>query len=60
MKEKPFPYYRFLAFVLIAGSTLVTSCFGPKNLVTQKSGMPRYDYVGDTVNGWALVWQESL
>lgn len=60
MKEKHISYYRLLAIVLISSSSLLTSCFGPKNLVTQQNGMPHYDYVGDTLNGWALVRQDSL
>ncbi|HWK99317.1 MAG TPA: WG repeat-containing protein, partial [Parapedobacter sp.] len=60
MMEKQFSYYRLPAIVLIASTSLLTSCFGPKNLVTQKSGMRHYDYVGDTLSGWALVRQDSL
>src|SRR5690606_26672504 len=59
MREKHIFYYRFFAIVLIA-SSLLTSCFGPKNLVTQQSGMPHYDYVGENLNGWGLVRQDSL
>src|SRR5690606_18526796 len=59
MREKHIFYYRFFAIVLIA-SSLLTSCFGPKNLVTQQSGMPYYDYVGENLNGWGLVRQDSL
>lgn len=54
------PYPQFLAFVLIVSSSLLTSCFGPKNLVTKQRGLPQYDFVGDTLEGWALVRQDSL
>lgn len=54
------PYLHFLAFVLIVSSSLLTSCFGPKNLVTKQRGLPQYDFVGDTLEGWALVRQDSL
>lgn len=60
MKEKHISYYRFVAIVLIASNSLLISCFGPKNLVTQQSGIPHYDYTGDTLSGWALVRQDSL
>lgn len=42
MKEKQFAYYRFLAIVLIASTSLLTSCFGPKNLITQQSDIPKF------------------
>lgn len=38
----------------------MTACFGPKNLVTKQKDIPQYDFVGDTLNGWALVRQDSL
>jgi len=60
MIEKHIAYYRLLAIVLIAGSSLLTSCFGPKNLVTQQNGTLQYDYMGDTLNDWVLVRQDSL
>lgn len=53
-------YYRLLAIVLIASSSLLSSCFGPKNLVTKQRGVPQYDFLGDALDGWALVRQDSL
>ena len=60
MMENHTSYYRFLAVVLIASSSLLTSCFSPKNLVTKQHSTPDYDFVGDTLDGWALVRQDSL
>lgn len=53
-------YYRLFAIGLLVSSGLLTSCFGPKNLVTQKRAISQYDFIGDTVDGWALVRQDSL
>lgn len=58
-KNKNF-YYCLLSIVFIASSSLLTSCFGPKNLVTKQRGIPQYDFVGDTLDGWALVRKDSL
>ncbi|RQP10851.1 MAG: WG repeat-containing protein, partial [Parapedobacter sp.] len=38
----------------------MSSCFGPKNLISKQHGTPDYDFVGDTLDGWALVRQDSL
>lgn len=59
MKEKHISFCRFATTILLI-SSLLTSCFGPKNLVTNQHGTPHYDYVGDTLNGWSLVRQDSL
>lgn len=47
-------------FALLLSSCVMTACFGPKNLVTKQKDIPSYDFVGDTLNGWALVRQDSL
>lgn len=53
-------YYRLLVIGLLVSSSLLTSCFGPKNLVTNQRDVDQYDFMGDTLNGWALVRQDSL
>src|SRR5690606_2740251 len=49
-----------LVILFIACSSLLTSCFGPKNLVTNRNEIQAYDYVGDTLEGWTLVRKDSL
>lgn len=49
-----------LRAALMVNTCLLASCFGPKNLVSRQSGISDYDYVGDTLNGWSLVRQDSL
>lgn len=53
-------YYRFLMIAFVVSSSLLTSCIGPKNLVTQQSRTLHYDYIGDTLDSWALVRKDSL
>lgn len=59
LKNQPI-FYRFLLHALLLGSGLLTACFGPKNIVTKQRDMPSYDFMGDTLSGWALVRQDSL
>ena len=59
LKNQPI-FYRFLLLALLLGSGLLTACFGPRNLVSKQRGMPSYDFMGDTLSGWALVRQDSL
>ena len=58
--KKLFKNKSLLTIVFIASSSLLTSCFGPKNLVTTQRGTPQYNFVGDTLDGWALVRKDSL
>lgn len=60
MKKRPISIYRFVMTILLISSALFTSCFGPKNLVSRQRGASLYDFVGDTLDGWALVRQDSL
>lgn len=51
---------RLLPILLITCTCAITSCFGPKNLVSTQNGTPHYDYVGDTLNDWSLVRQDGF
>lgn len=53
-------YHLFLTIAFFISYSMMTSCFGPKNLVTKQRDMPQYDFVSDTLDGWALVRQDSL
>ena len=50
----------FMLCLSLASSLLLASCFGPKNLVSKQKGSVPYDFVGDTLDGWAPVRQDSL
>lgn len=52
-KYNSFSFFTIIIVMLISG--LFTSCFGPKNLVTQQKQQSKYEFIGDTISGWALT-----